>query len=926
MLSAHRAAAHREEAAAGAACRCGRVFVGVLLAAVALIPYFAAGFPTVTGDGSDAFHAVGTAEFLQHNHPTAVNPDGPLDEMPPLWRSKQPIYYVLGAAATLSGLEPYEVLAPVAAVVFALASLGMFVLARALLGGTVVAGLLAAAITGLNAMVLETVTHPYFNQTWGYFAFIFSLVLAWWAVRDRHRGAIALLVRLHAAGRVRVPARAADPGARAHRLLPARPARAQAQRGHPGLPDAAALWRGGRGLAWMIPVAVLLALGGRERRQGRGSYAPAPRPEQLAQGWAGDILHFIPAHEFFGLPTDTLWWLAVAAMAVLTVWLLSELPRPLGWGIAAVLLAFLAAAAWFRQREYGQYFEFKTLAFAAPLLVTCAVVALSRLRRAGALLLVALLVAGHLSARDPVLYTGSQINPALLELREWARDLPADASVRLDTWPPRQLWGSYMLARQPLCSQRPLLETAYPRVRDLAQGRLHPARRGRPQVLRRRAPGRCRPAAAHQQRLRALPDEGERARPGELLEAPRLRHALRSAQRRNRVDDLAQLRLGPLRRELLETRAAPLDQRRAQLGVARASASSSATTAEVASSSSSSAASPATSGTPPAGRAMTGTPKWNASSSGMQKPSCSDSESATVPRGRCGSADRDRAGPGARRSCAGPSGQLGEPLEIAAAERLARAAAAGRPERTPAGTARTRGSRGRAACGVPAGRRTGPAGALGSWRGSGGPNRSGSNRIGTTRTSSRPASRRSRALYAETAAATSTPARSAAAGRGRARRARPRRLEVPQAPRGRDVVVDEQLAVRQVERRLEPRRVRRVVDQQHVVRAPDRAGGARAPARAGAARSPMRRCRRRSPSSRTARGSERLPGDGVEAAPRPTAAGGCAPARTARARARRSALELAQPSQHADVEARLLRLELVRVLAQERAAAPASAT
>jgi hypothetical protein len=92
------------------------------------------------------------------------------------------------------------------------------------------------------------------------------------------------------------------------------------------------------------------------------------------------------------------------------------------------------------------------------------VVALSRLRRAGAVLLGALLVAGHLSARDPVLYTGSQINPALLELREWARELPADASVRLDTWPPRQLWGSYMLARQPLCSQLPLLRTAYPRV------------------------------------------------------------------------------------------------------------------------------------------------------------------------------------------------------------------------------------------------------------------------------------------------------------------------------------------------------------------------------------------------------------------------------------------------------------------------------
>ena len=439
--------------------------VGTLLAAVALVPYFAAGFPTVIGDGSDAFHAVGTAEFLQHNHPTAVNPDGPLDEMPPLWRSKQPIYYVLGAAATLSGLEPYEVLAPAAAVVFALASLGMFVLARALLGASVIAGLLAAAITGLNAMVLETVMHPYFNQTWGYFAFIFSLVLAWWAVRDRDRGAMALLAVFMVLGALAYPLALPIPGLAVivFFLLDLRERR---RKGLPtGLPDGATLWRGGRGLAWMLPVAALLAIPAAASADKAWEAARLLLdPNSSLKGWAGDIFHFIPAHEFFGLPTDTLWWLAVGAMAALAVWLLSKLPRPLGWGIAAVLIAFLAAAAWFRQREYGQYFEFKTLAFAAPLLVACSVVALSRLRRVGAALLAALLVSGHLAAREPVLHAGNQLNPALLELREWARELPADASVRLDTWPPRQLWGSYMLARQPLCSQLPLLGTAYPRV------------------------------------------------------------------------------------------------------------------------------------------------------------------------------------------------------------------------------------------------------------------------------------------------------------------------------------------------------------------------------------------------------------------------------------------------------------------------------
>ena len=440
-------------------------FIGVLLAAVALIPYFAAGMPTVTGDGSDAFHAVGAAEFLQHNHPTEVNPDGPLDEMPPLWRSKQPIYYVLGAAATLSGLEPYQVLTPVAAVVFALASIGIFLLARALLGGSVAAGLLAAGITGLNAMVLETVMHPYFNQTWGYFAFIFSFVLAWWAVRDRHRGAIALLALFMVLGALAYPLALPIPALAVivFFLLDLRDRR---RRGvATGLPHAATLWRGGRGLAWIVPVVVLLASPAAAAADKAWEAARLLLdPNSSLKGWAGDVFAFIPAHQFFGLPEDTLWWAAVAGMIGLTAWLLTKLPRPLAWGIAAVLISFLAAGAWFRQRDYGQYFEFKTLAFAAPLLVTCAVVALTRVGRVGVALLAALVVAGGLSARDPVLYTGSQVNPALLDLRDWARELPADASVRLDTWPPRQLWGSYMLARQPLCSQLPLLETAYPRV------------------------------------------------------------------------------------------------------------------------------------------------------------------------------------------------------------------------------------------------------------------------------------------------------------------------------------------------------------------------------------------------------------------------------------------------------------------------------
>ena len=441
------------------------LYVGALLLAVALAPYFAAGFPTVTGTGSDAYHAVGAAEFLQHNHPTAVDADAPLDEMPPKWGSKQPVYYVLGAIATLSGLEPYETLAPAGAIVFALASLGMFLLARSLLGADQRGAVLAMAIAGLNAMVLHTVLHPYFNQLWGYFAFLFSLPLAWWAVRDRDRAAAALLVLFMLVGGLAYPLALPIPGLALVVFL-AVDVRERRRRGEAaGLPSVAGLWRGGRGLIWMVPVAAALAI---PVAAGLDKAWDATRllldPNESLKGWAGDLLHFIPAHEFFGLATGTLWWLAAAAMAGLAVWLLTKLPRPVGWGIGAVLAAFLCAAAIFRHRDYGQYFEFKTLAFAAPLLVACAVVALSRLGRLGAILLLALVVSAELAARPEVRETGLQLSRAQLELRDWADDLPADASVRFDLWRGNHLWGSYMLARQPLCSQAPLLGTDYPHV------------------------------------------------------------------------------------------------------------------------------------------------------------------------------------------------------------------------------------------------------------------------------------------------------------------------------------------------------------------------------------------------------------------------------------------------------------------------------
>ena len=430
--------------------------IALLLAAVALVPYFGVGFPTVTGNGSDAFHAVGATEFLQHNHPTERNADGPLDRMPLRWGSKQPIYYALGSVASVSGLEPYETLAPVAAVVITLAAIGIFLLAAELLGASLLGAAAAMAVTGLNAMVLRTALNPYFNQTWGYFTLPFALVLGWWAVHHRSRGAAILLALFLTVGGLAYPLMLPIPLLAIAIFLWLEPG---------PLPSPRALYRGPRSLLWIVPLVALLAIPAASALEKVwDATVLLVDPNSSLEPWAGDIRHFIPAHEFFSLPGETLWWLAVAVMCGLAAWLLLQLPRALGVGLGTVMIAFLAAGAWFRQRELGHYFEFKTLAFSAPLVVACAAVAIARFRRFAPVLLALFVISAGLSARDEVRSHGAQLTEEFVELRDWADDLPADASIRLDTFPPNQLWGSYMLSARRLCSQRPLLNTDYPHV------------------------------------------------------------------------------------------------------------------------------------------------------------------------------------------------------------------------------------------------------------------------------------------------------------------------------------------------------------------------------------------------------------------------------------------------------------------------------
>ena len=109
-------------------------YIAVLLLCIALVPLFRSGFATVIGSGSDAHLAAGTAEFLKHARPGTVDASLPVDQVPLVWRSKPPIYYAFAAVSSLSGLETYEVLSVLGALLLTLAAVGWFVFAREVLG------------------------------------------------------------------------------------------------------------------------------------------------------------------------------------------------------------------------------------------------------------------------------------------------------------------------------------------------------------------------------------------------------------------------------------------------------------------------------------------------------------------------------------------------------------------------------------------------------------------------------------------------------------------------------------------------------------------------------------------------------------------------------------------------------------------------
>ena len=428
--------------------------VVALIAAIALIPTFRSGLATVTGFGSDAHQVAGSATLLQREYPTAVAPELPVDRVPLTWRSKYPIYYSLAAVSSVAGVEPWQALMTVSALLLALAATGFFLFARAMLGVPAGVAVAAMAVAVLDRWVFHLALHPYYNQLWGLLTLPFSLVLGWAWVRDRSQRTLIALVAVTGLGALAYPLMLPFP-------LLAIAGFALMDRDRPR-PDPRRLWRGPRSLLWMVPLALLLAvpiLGVVEK------FVEAARilvdPSDRLRGWQGDLQHYPPTSQFFALPDFPGVMVAVPAILALAGVALWRLPRRLGIPLATVLVLALGWAAYFRAARYGQYFYFKILAFAAPQILVLALAAYAR-RLLGAAVAAALCVGALLAARDEIAISFDQLPPTVIELQEWARSLPPEASVRLDTAPHTQLWQAYFLADRPLGSAQPIPD--YPHV------------------------------------------------------------------------------------------------------------------------------------------------------------------------------------------------------------------------------------------------------------------------------------------------------------------------------------------------------------------------------------------------------------------------------------------------------------------------------
>jgi hypothetical protein len=314
----------------------------------------------------------------------------------------------------------------------------------------------------VNRIALHTTMHPYFNQIWGFFAMPFAIVLARHVVRRRSRGGLALFTGFIAILGFAYPLALPVP------LISIVVFYAMERRRR-GLPVMRRpRLRSRSQLIWMIPLGILALapLRGIAEKSAGAIRVVTPGSGSL-ENWGGDLLGYFPERWFFGIQNVEEGVVAMSLIGVGLVLALRRLPRDISWGLGAVMLFGVVFAAYFRARDYGWYFHFKTLAFIAPIIVAVAAVGLARLRSKWMVVVALVFLVGL--ARDAAQYeindTYDQVSRDLIELKQVDKRLPPSASIRLDMQPNgRMQWAGHMLSGQPLCSQLPILNTAYPHV------------------------------------------------------------------------------------------------------------------------------------------------------------------------------------------------------------------------------------------------------------------------------------------------------------------------------------------------------------------------------------------------------------------------------------------------------------------------------
>lgn len=445
--------------------------LAALAASLALIPVFRTGFATVIGQNGDAVMAVGTAELLRSAPPTAVEPALPVDEVPIVWRSKLPIYYVLAGAAELTGQTAVAAFATVSAVLLGLVALGLFLLARHLFAASLGAAAAVAFLVPLDRMVLHLAIHPFYNQLWGLLTLPFTLLFGWRFLERPSRRTLAPLALFALLGVFAYPLLLPFPALFLGVVAWLAWRRAKAEGRRPG-------WIAALGLprvrahpfayaivgALSLPVVAVLVRGVIEKTWSAGAVV---LPGGDLSGWSGPALPYLPFARFFGIegsgPLAVGAVLGVLALAVLGA---RALRREVAVAMGVMTAGALGFALSFYLRGQGELFYFKILSFLGPLVLGLGVVGLWRastrardvprriaLGSAAGLLILALCAGTARELGETYEYATAPV----LELARWDERLPAGASVRIDVPPSGyQLWTWYMLDSRPVSMSAPL--------------------------------------------------------------------------------------------------------------------------------------------------------------------------------------------------------------------------------------------------------------------------------------------------------------------------------------------------------------------------------------------------------------------------------------------------------------------------------------